>query len=535
MKSLDTRPLNKVRRTLLLVFGWSFVAVLVGLLLTIVMALAENPVGAGDQVIALERTAKSASYVKLLGNLHYSWWLLAQLWLLKLLGVLTLSAAKMLSGCWLIAGIVFGVYLAKRFLHLGIVSCAVFVVALGGSVEILSWAESPHSVYMANFALGGLSLAIILSLGTCDLRPSAMLAVCGAFGFAFVCLFSPVQGVLIGSGLLVVLVAPRPGLDRLPFRRRLLMAVAMGLPAAFICVMAVVLFPHPQIGNPASYAYPYLYNLSGVTSGPVSFVLSRAEFLLVQVYSVGQPRNGGLGVQGVLMLVLAAMAVAVLPMRSTPRSWRLLVAVILVSLVPTAALALASWYPFGYVRYEFYAVIPIALLPAVGASAVWRHVLRPLTERRAAMVVLSSVVLGLAVAVVWSWSGRLHAAQVKAEQARALLQLLDTELNTPPTPAFVTDFWSNEIKYFIQSDRQADLVIPRPVLVAQRLLSEDELASLRSVLSEHDRAVVLLSGPTQAARYNDLMVILRDLDYVRQEHPDVDTRLTIWSRPESAS
>ena len=446
-----------------------------------------------------------------------------------------MTTAQALSGMWMIAGAIVGMWIGRRWLGLGIVPCAIFVAAFGGSAEVLSWAASPHSTYMASISMGGVVLAIILALGKCDLQPTPMLAVFGAFGFALACLYSPVQGFLIGGGLLVVLLAPFPQKKRLPIHRRALIAICLGLPAACICVGQILLFPHIQIGSPPSYAHHYLFGLSGEPHGPIAFLLSRSWYLCVQVFSVEAPRNRGLEFQGVLMLLFAGVGTLTVLFRSAPRSWRLLILIVITSLIPAAALSLISWYPFGYVRYEYYAVIPISLLSAIGAAAIWRALGPRLVSSRVRMAVVW-VLLGTTAAIfLTSWSIRTFKVWRDADKGQLLLDRLDMELARTPSPAFITDYWSNTVRYLINERLEPDFVIKRSVLVHQRGLSRQELNTLRSILLDHKRVVLLISGSNllRNRQYVDLVPLLESSGFMRSASANGDDRLTVWNRGQS--
>ena len=514
------------------VLVWGILAAFFVLLVATIAGLAADPVGAGDQVRAIKAAMESVSYKDLLIRSNYSWWLLAQVWALKGAGILSMHSAQALSGAWMVVAVVCGVVICKRWLCLPGLSCVVFMVAFGGSAEVLSWAGSPHSIYMASIALGGIVLAVILSLDKCELQPTGTHAIVAASGFMLACLYSPVQGFIVGAGLLILLAWPNRDGHRPKFWSRVRLVVWLGLPAMLVCVIPTLLFPHVQIGKPPSYAYPYLLETATNTTGPVSFVLSRIWYLIVQVFSIHSPRNSGLEWQGVLMIALAFIAIASVFVKDVKRSWRVMTLVIAISLVPAVILSLLSWYPFGYVRYEFYVVVPIALLPAIGIVSLC-HAARFVVPWRRVVSALGWLSLVLATTLfIVTWTSRSRKVWDAAATGCQLLTNLAQVLEGDPKPVFVADFWSQEMQDLIKGSHVPDFVVPRAVLVNQRALTETELKALRDVVSSHDRVVLLISGSsTQTNPYVGVVDVMNSLDFTKQTMLDADERLTQWHAP----
>jgi hypothetical protein len=521
-------PLGRVA----IVCIWGIVLALFGVLVVTVAGLAADPVGTGDQVMAIRAASEANSFRQLLTETKHGWWLMAQLWALKSFGMLSISSAQALSGLWMLVAALCGVVICRRWLRLSVLSCAVFVAAFGGSAEVLSWAASPHSAYMACIALGGVVLGVLLSLDKSELRPNGAHAIAAASGFALACLYSPVHGFLVGGGLVVLLFWPNQHGLRPNFWRRAILIVWLGLPALFVSLIPTLLFPHFQIGNPPSYAHPYLLETATDTTGPISFLASRSWYLLVQVFSIRYPRNISLEWQGVLMIALSFAAVVSVFVKDAPRRWRILVLVIVASLLPAAVLALISWYPFGYVRYEYYVVVPIALLPAIGTHFLW-HLVRGALPWRRINAMIGWLLFGtFSVLVLASRVSTSHGAWDAAVEGRALLTNLARSLNEKPPPALIADFWSQEMCDLIKGSHVPDFVIPRPLMFSHRTLTETELKALRDVVSSHDRVVLLISWPsTQLSPYVGVIDVMNSLDFAKQRLLDSDERLTQWHAP----
>lgn len=524
----DITPITTPEKgRLISALSWIALLILGFILIWTLIAVSMNPIGAGDQVKSIEYTAKAKSFAQLLNICNYSWWLLAQVWILKIAGILSISSAKALSSAWLIVGLLAGLWICFKHLKLHASTCCIFLVTLGGSAEVLSWAHSPHSIYMASFAMGGVVLLALLALDKVKLEPSAQTTLWVAIAFGIACLYSPVQGVLIGTGLLILVIIHSINKPLRISLRNICLSVSIGIPALAVSLFAIIMFPHPQIGNAPSYAYPYLFEQSGTSLGPIAFVASRFWFLLVQVYSTSPPRNGGLEFVGWMLMFLASASIFLITFRSNRRSWRLTITIIMLSLIPTAILSTMSWYPFGYVRYERYAVIGLALIPSIGAQSIWNNLLARHAHKATIKNVLIVFASALFVLLAWNWIDRGYREMKQTEQSKQLLSTLKKELQSTP---LVADFWSQDTVWLTGSDQSPHFLIPRSVLVNQRDWKQSEQEQLTDLIKEEDRLVILLSGNPKrsygiAKPYQPLFQILADHGFKGEP-----ARLSVWTR-----
>ena len=205
----------------------------------------------------------------------------------------------------------------------------------------------------------------------------------------------------------------------------------------------------------------------------------------------------------------------------------------MLSLLPTAVLSIFSWYPFGYVRYERYAVIGLALMPAIGAQSIWKHFIEPHKHKakiRNVLIVFASAFFSF---IAWNWTIRGYNEIKQTEHSEQLLSTLKKELQSAP---LVADFWSQETVWLTGSNRSPQFLIPRPVLVNQRDWTKSEQEQISDLCQRRNRIVILLhANPTTPSgkfrpAYEPLFRILSDHEFQSKPSPGQDPRLSVWTR-----
>ncbi len=485
---------------------------------------------AGDVAVAITFTRDSETYLDVLATVHYGWWLLAQLWLLKLIGVLSLVSAKAMSATWAIGGLLYALWLLRRAFRTSWLPVLAFTLFFVASQDLHRWSRYGFCSYMASITLGVIVLHALILQYDARLKPRASTALFTLFAFTAGGLFAAPVALLIGPGLVIVWASSMRPREELGIRRgmsRLMTAMWLGLPALLITLLGVLLLPHPQMGRPPDYAAPYLY-LSDSGHTGINFLLTRTWMLLQSIFS---PGGSTLGAAWTILCALLTACGLLLPWRrgGCPRI-RIVGLITLGSLIPAALLALMAWYPYGTIRYEYYATLPIMVLGALGVSEL-QGILAPTIVRRPIMATslsITGILLCLVVLVV-NTQVLITSRSVtrKINQGYAACSAF---LQAHPRIPLILDKYAAERLALARIKPQHEIFrISRGTIRHSKTTDEERTAFIHAI-HDVDQVAILTYSRFTSNRYKPYPELLRREGFVPHERITNEWNLWLWER-----
>ena len=479
----------------------------------------------GDVAEAIATNRDESTFLSVQQKVDYDWWLLAQMWIMKLLGVLSLQTAKLTSVIWAAIGLLALIWTVRVVLRCGWIATVVATVFYINSAQVLTWGRFGFDRYAASIALGGLTLAASLQLYRRRLQPSAGLIAYITIVFATSCLFAPPAAFLIASGLGIAWVASLPGTTISGASRRLLLCVLMGLPAAIICVPAIFLYPLSALGNPPDYARHLLLPLGSQWEEAGKFLVLQSGMLIDSVFD---PTHGGIWLWSVLGGALVLCGAIIPWLRPRQHTQRLVAPIIVVSLAPAAILSLLYWYPYGSVRYEYYACIPLFALAGLGTGQLVRLASDRLMNRR-----YWTTAVGVLIVTGWSTAvyGQVARIQVARSQAAAIndgYAKVEQWFMTNPTCPVIVDCYTSAWL------RMADIEPINTIFT----ISRNTVRHNKTTSAETDQFKIAIMNQTRVAtitwqkfdpnRYTPYVELLEDEGFTKEQTFAGRWRLVVW-------
>ena len=530
-REVETKPMSKNRRPVPVTILFSAAALVLFVLyfVSLVMGALDWHVQ-GDAAQVFTVLAESSSYEAFLLNRPHNWWLLAQVWLIGKfgLGLGTPVAAKLMGVLWTLVGVLSLTYVLRKQIRASWMVVGVAVLAFGASAQIMRWGIFSFSSYPANIALGGLVLGGALYFVRRNMQPSPVGAVLVASLFFVACLFSVVNAIAIAAALLAACVVSWSGTGLVSRSRFLVLAFFVGLPAAICCLVQIVLFPHINTGAPPDYAAPLLLGTHAEGHGAIVFLLSRTWMLITNLLHGSRFGAGWLFEVNVILL----FAGLILPWFVSRRPDRKFVSLAVVfSLVPVAALSVVSWYPFGWVRYEYFAALPMLVLVGIGCMEFGILMERVVKSPRLIIGLKYAGVSLLVLAAFWNWSWRCDDAidnyLKNSSGFTESLQVLKANERLP----LITDFYSKEVLLLLGVEDNRLYTIPRSFF--RRTLDDPdvEFKKLRKALiSNSEVGLFNTFGVDRQERTKKFVKVLIDSGFVLESVTPGRLRLERWKR-----
>ena len=482
---------------------------------------------AGDVATAISECRKAPTFLALQESVPYDWWLLAQVWLLKLAGLLSLPALKISSATWTFAGFITLCWMSRRILQLGWTSTLVALLFYTSSTEVMTWGRYGFNRYAASITLGGLTLALSLRLMQSRIQPSARLTTISMTVFAAACLYAPPAAFLIAAGLGVAWIGSLKDSSVSDALRRLMLCVLIGLPAALICIPTALLYPHVQMGNPPDYARHLFLEPGWTWPEAASFVFLRMGTLTDSVFGT----KGDAAMAIVVIAGLLAAAGAVIPwIMNRPVTHRAIAIMIILSLVPAAVLSLYAWYPFGWVRYEYYACIPLIMLAGLGAEQLIALIQSTRVLGWPARNLFIAVVGCATVFAILSQTSRLKKNLAMSAQIRSgFIDVKDWIESNADCPVII-DYYTDSLLNMADIRPQHVLfTIPRSTIRNGQTI-EATVKKFRNAIKSHSRVGLISYYKFEENHYAPFVEIMSNSDFLKSKSTPGRWRLTVWNR-----